>query len=276
LCLCGDSLVAIECGHAFHISCLIDQVNAKWYGARIAFSFLNCALCRSQLVHHELADTMKPYLILKDTIQKMIKQKAEEQPEDLGEFSIEELLDKLAFYECVECKEPYCGGLVSCAENMEIDISNLKCQKCVFMEAPQSNNQDEQKILDRRCFTHGFQHAVFKCDKCCSFATYDCIYNHYCDRCHGLAYSEEFFPCEGLPKCPLGIVHPPNVVSLHAGHQNSVIPYVLGCMKCMGMDNPNADLGATCSGRAAFDVELGELDNVGKKMDLTGITLSLR
>ena len=36
----------------------------------------------------------------------------------------------------------------------------------------------------KKCEKHGARYAIYKCDCCCSIATYDCSGNHYCDRCH--------------------------------------------------------------------------------------------
>jgi hypothetical protein len=134
---------------------------------------------------------------------------------------------------CVDCHEPYCGGLINCAQDLEeIDESNLRCQECTFKKLDLEQKEKEPK--DYRCFTHGYKSAVYKCDSCCSIATYDCIYNHYCDRCHNQAYLDKNYPCPGPEKCPLGIIHPPNLPAKHSGLQNAPVPFVLGCSKCIG------------------------------------------
>eukprot|EP00467_Chlorarachnion_reptans_P020094 CAMPEP_0114505604 /NCGR_PEP_ID=MMETSP0109-20121206/10946_1 /TAXON_ID=29199 /ORGANISM="Chlorarachnion reptans, Strain CCCM449" /LENGTH=344 /DNA_ID=CAMNT_0001684063 /DNA_START=40 /DNA_END=1071 /DNA_ORIENTATION=+ len=42
------------------------------------------------------------------------------------------LLDIFAFYNCVDCKESYCGGKVECSREMKLDETNLRCKKCTW------------------------------------------------------------------------------------------------------------------------------------------------
>jgi hypothetical protein len=167
-----------------------------------------------------------------------------------GEERMEFLFKTLAFYKCVDCKLPYCGGLVSCAAEMEIDVEQLRCQSCSFNKlAPVPAPAPEQKEApvsnmklfpdgspNMRCLDHGYKYAVFKCDSCCKMATYDCMWNHYCDRCHDIASQPKDFPCPGEKDCPLGIKHPPNLPAPYNGKEHSPVPFVLGCLKCIGID----------------------------------------
>jgi len=134
-----------------------------------------------------------------------------------------DLLKTIAVYVCSKCQRSYCGGRVECARDFnEVDKSNLLCQKCMWSSI----------VGDHKCERHGVRHAMFKCDSCCNIATYDCIYNHYCDRCHALASKKKCFPCPGSEKCSLGIPHPPNLPAKHGGERNRIEPFVIGCMAC--------------------------------------------
>jgi hypothetical protein len=86
-----------------------------------------------------------------------------------------------------------------------------------------------------RCKEHGPKFALFKCDSCCNMATFDCCYNHYCDRCHDLASAAKDFPCPGPGKCPLGKPHAKNLEAKHCVGE-PINGFVVGCTKCLGID----------------------------------------
>lgn len=158
----------------------------------------------------------------------------------------------LACFICSTCTSPFCGGRVDCAEDAALDVSKLKCPPCAFQEplpiiaerekddcmAPAENHvlmcRPHSKHIGK-CFEHGYKYAIFKCDSCCSVATWDCRTNHYCDRCHDLAHYKKSFICPGKDKCPLGIGHPPNTAAVHGS--GDYTGFVLGCSKCfLGCD----------------------------------------
>merc|ERR1719221_332260 len=109
----------------------------------------------------------------------------------------------MGVYMCYDCREPYCGGRVDCAEQQDLEVENLCCRECEWMKVAE--------VEDRRCMEHGHQFAVFKCDSCCSPAVWNCFGHHYCERCHNDPYNDKYYPCPGPGLCPLGIPHPPNV-----------------------------------------------------------------
>jgi len=142
------------------------------------------------------------------------------------------LLDKVAIYMCNSCQKPYCGGRVECAREVEIHKSLLTCHACTW-----------NKVAgDHKCLKHGVEHAMFKCDSCCNIATYDCIYNHFCDRCHSMPSQPKHFPCPGPEKCPLGMPHPNNLPAVHGGPESFIQPFVIGCMACFGATDVKNDL----------------------------------
>eukprot|EP00475_Leptophrys_vorax_P035898 TRINITY_DN5977_c0_g1_i1.p1 TRINITY_DN5977_c0_g1~~TRINITY_DN5977_c0_g1_i1.p1 ORF type:complete len:341 (-),score=75.81 TRINITY_DN5977_c0_g1_i1:73-1095(-) len=258
---------ALKCKHEFHWECLEAQLKAKWSGVRVSLNYMNCAVCRAP-VSDSKGSRLKPYVdefeALKVSLVTLANERAKEDDIDCkgleGQERLDFLFKTLAFYQCVDCKQAYCGGLVSCAEELEIDAEQLRCQSCTFSrinqeqkeanpEAPAADAAAAVKRLadgspDLRCLDHGYKHAVFKCDSCCSMATYDCIWNHYCDRCHGQAYQAKNYPCVGEDKCPLGIKHPPNQEAKHGGAANAPVPFVLGCLKCIGLDTENQSWGS--------------------------------
>ena len=117
-------------------------------------------------------------------------------------------MDMLACYPCSSCREPFTAGRVDCSEDDQVDIDTIKCQECSFADnaAPLSRKEAERRIEELRvkrkdgqltdaeyqgqqaeiqsaidstewlhkCHEHGYEFAVYKCDSCCSIATFDC------------------------------------------------------------------------------------------------------
>lgn len=104
-------------------------------------------------------------------------------------------------------------------------MAKRRCPECEW-KAHASEN-------DHRCMLHGHRFAMFKCDSCCSVATWSCHSHHYCERCHNQAGQPKHYPCPGPGKCPLGICHPPNLPAVHM--QTSSHAFVLGCSICFGL-----------------------------------------
>jgi len=52
--------VLLDCGHAFHASCLRKQLELKWDGPRITFKFMGCPTCRRRITHAAFRDILDP------------------------------------------------------------------------------------------------------------------------------------------------------------------------------------------------------------------------
>merc|ERR1711975_39845 len=142
----------------------------------------------------------------------------------------------MSMYMCTGCLQPYCGGRVDCADQQDVVAENLLCQPCEWSSLGASNNH--------RCMIHGHQFAIWKCDSCCSVATWNCTEHHYCERCHNDPWSAKSYPCPGPGLCPLGIPHPPNVAaSLQSARDSGIAhkSFVLGCIACLGFDDERAE-----------------------------------
>jgi len=157
--------------------------------------------------------TLKPAFDLHRDVELLIKEKERGLPE--------EERGGWAIYNCDKCTKMYIPGKLSCAEELNLDLENqeLFCPECEWALGSE----------DLRCFEHGKKYAIFKCDSCCSIASWDCYSNHYCEPCHNRACDVKFHPCPGRGKCPLGIPHPPNSQGVH-GRSN--FGFVIGCYKC--------------------------------------------
>jgi len=239
----------LDCGHEFHYICVLNQLQNKWPGARMTFEYLGCALCREEI---KLPPSKKEHwegdLIRwkRDSIQENIEQgrrfrqqafdaciaraKEDNTIEGIAKMSRREaqavVERKMAAYLCGNCNVVFCGGKAECTANTSEEAPAehkiVLCPGCAWKKATGGGS---------RCTKHGASCAIFKCDSCCSIATYDCSGTHYCARCHSGywgAHKHERKPnCKGVKKhCPLSVKHPPNV-----GRWG----FVLGCTKCMGV-----------------------------------------
>eukprot|EP00466_Bigelowiella_natans_P002619 jgi/Bigna1/147490/aug1.173_g22198 len=240
ICLEDDprNMVELACGHSFHINCLKLQLDAKWGGMRVTHQYMNCALCRSEIKAadsrtpqgKQLKKMILPHLQLRARVFRLCKKIALEDNHVKEEAKEEEIRkfveEKMAVFTCNRCKEPYCGGLQDCGVEMKMKPEDLVCSDCSWKE-----NHSQFK-----CREHGAQFAVYKCDCCCSLATFDCGGNHFCEWCHAHLDSKlgERPKCQGreCDKCPLGKPHPPNNPRTCGGYKG----YVIGCVKCLGID----------------------------------------
>jgi len=231
ICTETTDVLLLECEHTFCESCLQGQLNSRWPGFRVAFAYLHCALCRVPLAHKRLVNALEEHLHLWDKVLAIAEEKYRadgfcdsylgQSPEEVRARAGEEM----AVYMCFECGKPYCGGRVDCAAQLELKASELQCQNCAW----------RKKALGKRCMVHGHKFAIFKCDSCCAVAVWNCVYNHYCERCHQQAHQDKNYPCPGPDECPLGIFHPPNVSARHGA--GNVTSFVIGCLKCAGFED---------------------------------------
>lgn len=227
-----------SCQHFAHAACLQQQLFARWSGKSISFTYLQCGECRTPLTHDTLRRDMLPHFHLKKQVEKICLQQAEADGlvDDFNKKMAENEEETTAYcmstfscFLCVQCSEPFCGGRVDCAADDQLDVSALRCPSCSFGETIEVDRPVTNSAWRGKCTTHGYKYAIYKCDSCCSVATWDCRSNHYCERCHNKASSHKDFKCPGVKKCPLGISHPPNSAGVHGQVENG---FVIGCSKC--------------------------------------------
>ena len=264
-----------SCQHHAHVACLQQQLQAGWPGKQISFRYLQCGECRAPLAHDTLALHLTPHQRLQQEVEALCLQQAQVDellPDFARKLDTEPVETKaqcmaaLSCYLCSECAEPFCGGKVDCAQDDELDVSALKCPACVFGHDPRppphsstsppsaglksaAITTSETTNWRGKCQTHGYKFAIYKCDSCCSVATWDCRSNHYCTRCHDRASSAKDFKCPGGQDCPLGISHPPNKPGVHGTVDDG---FVIGCSMCfLGM--ADFELATDASARGAVD-----------------------
>jgi len=235
VCYCPpDNAITLPCcNNKMCADCFLMQLKsgAKQDAKKYDMTHMRCPFCRDIYHNHwgqfkygtprdalQKADprymsVMEPIMKTYERVKYLIDEKERGLPEsERGGWAI---------YNCEECTKHYIPGKLSCAEELELDLENTKliCGECEWQKQAQ----------DHRCFKHGKKFAIFKCDSCCSIASWDCYSNHYCERCHNQACTAKFYPCPGPEKCPLGMAHPANCTAVHG--QNNM-GFVIGCYKC--------------------------------------------
>jgi hypothetical protein len=235
--ICGDitDVLLLECQHTFCESCISGQLSHRWPGLRVTFGYLNCALCRVPVAHDALQKCLSNHQQLRRDVLKLCESKyredgwVEDLAVEIGQIPTQDIVqeraaNELTVFMCFHCGKPYCGGRVDCNGEMDLSKEQLVCNDCYW----------SRRRGGRRCMVHGHRYAIFKCDSCCSLATWNCTTNHYCERCHNQAFQEKHYPCPGPGKCPLGINHPPNFTGTHSSASNYQ-SFVIGCIKCLGI-----------------------------------------
>ena len=230
----GDATIRLDCSHEFHKACLEAQVaSGSMTRPRLTFGFLRCALCRTPMLP-DVIDGLKPHLELQSRVQAVCLARAREDGTIDGLDTMapaaanDAVLQEMAAYHCARCEAVFCAGKAECAGNADPDPITLLCQDCAWRDAKS----------DHKCRMHGASKAVYKCDCCCSVATFDCSGNHYCDWCHshhtdgGTSRPE----CRGrvCDRCPLSLPHPPNQSRNHNVQKSG---FVIGCTACLGIDS---------------------------------------
>ena len=226
--------IRLDCGHYFHFDCIRNKLSKGYPSARITFNFLNCPLCKQEMSHIALNEITKEHISLRSKIIKDGKERLKIEGLDKDKRLADKnsvyynnldrfALDRLAFYKCNECNNPYFGGMKSCDQvnnenEMKYDKSQLVCGGC-------ASGDDRNS-----CRTHGTTYISYKCKFCCNQAVWFCFgTTHYCEPCHQRAYEVKAKPvselpkCPGKDKCPLKMEHPPN----------GTAEFSLGCVVCL-------------------------------------------
>jgi len=235
--LMAGPTLQLKCGHYFHFMCTWNKIERKWPAARITFGFLSCPLCKQEIHHEAVEEMSKKFYQLKDqirtdSVERLKIEGLDNDPRltdpnssyhnNISQFA----MDRLAFYPCSKCKNPYFGGMKACEEagqqqDEKYQSNDLVCGSCA--SGPNTKS----------CQLHGKKFITYKCKFCCSIGTWYCWGStHFCDDCHKKQEKGDYLnrkpvsdlpKCLGPDKCPLGVEHPPNGVS----------EFSLGCVVCM-------------------------------------------
>ena len=236
--------VLLACNHYIHYKCLEKRLKKKWPGPKITFSHCLCPVCNSWVSCPNVPDIQELINTNKNLYNKIAKMALErlkfeglDKDKKLTEPNskwykneLQYALNRITYYMCYECKEPYFAGLRECGDgpnvnandpNKEYDPKDCVCGK-------HANIFGVAGVTE--CKTHGKEFIEYKCKFCCKVASWFCWgTTHFCDDCHARQCKGDYvskYPKEMLPKCEkknceLKVVHPPN------GEE-----FALGCRVC--------------------------------------------
>eukprot|EP00347_Sterkiella_histriomuscorum_P002581 403367593 len=223
--------VQLDCQHIFHLDCILSKIQSKWPTPRISFAFLECPSCKTHIkasnnkeIEKELKEPRKMYdIVLAKALERAnaegidkderLKNPGDQYFNDLKSY----VLQRLSFYQCFECQQPYYGGRRECGQNEEqqneFKKEDLVCGSCTSKKMGLGKGE---------CLKHGNDYIEFKCRYCCKVALWFCFgTTHFCESCHQRASNPVVTQCLGMGECPLGIGHPAN------GQE-----FALGCGLC--------------------------------------------
>jgi len=114
---------------------LLNKIKAKWSGPRLIFQYKRCPSCKSEIdiSYHqqifklideadELEQRVKNKAIDRAKAEGLDKDPRLEDPGDVYYQRFEDyVMDKMSFFQCYECRQPYFGGLRECGDNAEAD-----------------------------------------------------------------------------------------------------------------------------------------------------------
>lgn len=208
----------------------------------MTFQSIKCPLCQAIMRHPSIDSLIAPQLnmyqkVRRKALQRWVVEQRRPMPKPGDPIDEDRLatlaMQKMTFFECSQCKEPYYGGEVECAgvEEEEDDLDDdvqialameLVCRGCA------SKGQ-------RQCPEHGTEFLGWKCRYCCEReAHYFCFgTTHFCYACHDLWQTgveqrrklQAGKACLGKDRCIFGGRHPP-------GCRNGRDEYALGCTIC--------------------------------------------
>lgn len=179
-------IITLSCGHKWHFHCLREQLEQAQpdYTHRLLFTGCRCAKCGQFCNHEKLHHLTRKVDVLREKVDLLVEEQWQIEAPQLWDTSspenkeklVEDGRQKFAFYLCKSCDEPYFGGTIECADNLEEEEQNRSglCPSC----APQS------QLSCRHPLQHRGYH-VWKCRYCCKPSQYVCYGTvHFCKSCH--------------------------------------------------------------------------------------------
>jgi hypothetical protein len=190
-------VITLTCGHKWHYDCIVQQLQTAQptSARRLLFTGCQCAKCGTICDHPDLRDLTRTTDDLRERVDRLLQEQLALDAPDLWKQAttaqdpqsrtaiLNHARRKYAFYLCSHCREPYFGGTVECADQVQGDqpqdaqeqvAEERLCVAC----APQS------QVTCRNPLEHR-GHLVWKCRYCCKPSTHLCYGNvHFCDDCH--------------------------------------------------------------------------------------------
>jgi len=235
--------IRLNCGHVLHHHCAEAMVKkGNTGGRRLTFKSIRCPLCKAVMQHPSINSIVAPQFnmyqkVRRKALQRWVfeQRRPLPRPNDLSdEDRIATLaMQKMTFFECSQCNEPYYGGEIECGgpEEEEDDLDD-DVQAALAMELVCRGCASKGQL---QCPEHGTDFLGWKCRYCCEReAHYFCFgTTHFCYVCHDLWQTgveqrrklQAGRPCLGRGRCIFGGRHPP-------GCRNGRDEYALGCTMC--------------------------------------------
>jgi len=214
----NSDCITLSCGHKWHLHCLKEQLEQAQpnHTHRLLFSGCRCAKCGQFCNHEQLQHLTRKVDILREKVDRLVAEQWQIEAPELWndattttaiqkrERLLEQGRQKFAFYLCKSCEDPYFGGTIECADNINSDEEDVQssglCPSCT----PQS------QLSCRHPLQHRAYH-VWKCRYCCFPAQYVCYGTvHFCKACHDRnsqrvqqqQVTTKPPPLKGIPCCP--------------------------------------------------------------------------
>ncbi len=248
----SSPIVTLSCNHYVHFLCIKKRLETRWVGPKITFNHCLCPTCNnwydcSNPTIHSLVQINKKLYddICEKALKRLVFEDLHKDPKLTNPNSkwygkkLEYALNRLSYYMCFKCKEPYFAGRRECGDGPNVDNNNPNrqydpkdciCGKC-------SNLSGVAGITE--CKKHGKEFIEYKCKFCCKIASWFCWgTTHFCEDCHVRQCKGDYvskYPKEKLPKCnpatcELKVKHPPN------GEE-----FALGCSICRNSEENAKD-----------------------------------
>ncbi|CAE8644205.1 unnamed protein product [Polarella glacialis] len=236
--------IRLGCGHVLHCHCLEAMIRKGHTASRrLAFKNIRCPLCQDIMSHAALLPLMDDQLQMYHKVKRRALQRwvvEQRTPQPRGNDAVHEdkiailAMQKMSFFECSQCNEPYYGGEVECGGVQEQEEEDLDedVQAALAMELTCRGCASKGQL---QCPEHGTDFLGWKCRYCCEReAHYFCFgTTHFCHVCHDLWQTgveqrrklQAGKPCLGKDKCIFGGQHPPS-------SRNGRDEYALGCTIC--------------------------------------------
>mmetsp|Transcript_29894 Transcript_29894/g.82070 ORF Transcript_29894/g.82070 Transcript_29894/m.82070 type:complete len:555 (-) Transcript_29894:74-1738(-) len=236
--------IRLGCGHFLHHHCAEAMLRkGQTGGRRLVFKSIQCPLCQVIMQHPTINSLVAPRLAMyqkvrRKALQRWVVEQRRPSPKanDPGDEDRVAMLamQKMAFYECSQCGEPYYGGEVECGGRQDDEEHDLDqdVQAVLAMELVCRGCASKGQL---QCPEHGTEFLGWKCRYCCEReAQYFCFgTTHFCNVCHDqwqMGVEQRWRlqagkPCAGKDHCVFGGRHPP-------GSRNGRDEYALGCTLC--------------------------------------------
>ena len=210
------SITQLPCKHYMHRKCFLKKLKLRWSTEDINFNFLKCPICNTIIEYElfknfskdsEILELIKESYSLLEKIRIITISITEEYKQNQPI-----LTEKLSFYICEKCGNPFFSGFKECREELEVSEKPVRlCLECF----------DYTSIKGKtNCEIHGRKNIQYKCKFCCNLASHFCFgTTHFCEECHlqqlngeylSSKSQEELQKCPGNNSCSLGVEHPPN------------------------------------------------------------------